>query len=29
MQTWVRFGEGWRVVAAHLSFIDNPAEAKP
>ena len=22
MQTWVRFPEGWRVVAAHLSFID-------
>jgi hypothetical protein len=22
MQTWVRFAEGWRVVAAHVSFID-------
>jgi hypothetical protein len=22
MQTWVRFPEGWRVVAAHVSFID-------
>jgi hypothetical protein len=22
MQTWVRFKEGWRVVAAHVSFID-------
>jgi hypothetical protein len=20
-QTWVRFAEGWRVVAAHVSFI--------
>jgi len=24
MQTWVRFSEGWRVVAAHVSFIDEP-----
>jgi hypothetical protein len=22
MQTWVRFPEGWRVVAAHVSMID-------
>ena len=22
MQTWVRFKEGWRVVAAHVSMID-------
>lgn len=22
MQTWARFPEGWRVVAAHVSFID-------
>jgi 1-carboxybiuret hydrolase subunit AtzH-like protein len=22
MQTWVRFHEGWRVVAAHVSVID-------
>ena len=22
MQTWVRFREGWRVVAAHISAID-------
>jgi hypothetical protein len=22
MQTWVRFPEGWRVVAAHVSIID-------
>ncbi len=25
MQTWVRFPEGWRVVAAHVSMIDEPA----
>jgi hypothetical protein len=25
MQTWVRFDEGWRVVAAHVSLIDQPA----
>jgi hypothetical protein len=24
MQTWVRFSEGWRVVAAHVSVIDEP-----
>ena len=24
MQTWVRFEEGWRVVAAHVSLIDTP-----
>lgn len=24
MQTWVRCGEGWRVVAAHVSLIDTP-----
>jgi len=24
MQTWVRFPEGWRVVAAHVSLIDEP-----
>jgi hypothetical protein len=24
MQTWVRFAEGWRVVAAHVSMIDQP-----
>jgi hypothetical protein len=23
-QTWVRFAEGWRVVAAHVSYIDEP-----
>lgn len=26
MQTWVRFAEGWRVVAAHVSIIDEPKE---
>src|SRR5215470_15154383 len=25
MQTWVRFPEGWRVVAAHVSVINEPA----
>ena len=24
MQTWVRFPEGWRVVAAHVSIIEAP-----
>ena len=24
MQTWVRFPEGWRVVAAHVSVIEPP-----
>ena len=23
-QTWVRFREGWRIVAAHVSLIDPP-----
>jgi hypothetical protein len=27
MQTWVKFAEGWRVVAAHVSLIDPPKEA--
>lgn len=26
MQTWVRFTEGWRIVAAHVSLIDTPNE---
>ena len=26
MQTWVRFPEGWRVVAAHVSIIDEPKD---
>lgn len=25
MQTWVRFPQGWRIVAAHVSVIDAPA----
>jgi len=25
MQTWVRFPQGWRIVAAHVSIIDTPA----
>jgi hypothetical protein len=25
MQTWVRLEEGWRIVAAHVSMIDEPA----
>ena len=25
MQTWVKFPEGWRVVAAHVSLIDKGA----
>jgi 1-carboxybiuret hydrolase subunit AtzH-like protein len=24
MQTWVRFPDGWHVVAAHVSMIDEP-----
>ena len=27
MQTWVRFPEGWRIVAAHVSIIDEPKVA--
>jgi ketosteroid isomerase-like protein len=27
MQTWMRFAEGWRIVAAHVSLIDKPNEA--
>jgi len=29
MQTWVKFAEGWRVVAAHVSLIDAPCETAP
>lgn len=25
MQTWVRLPEGWRIVAAHVSMIDDPS----
>ena len=28
MQTWVRFAEGWRIVAAHVSIIDEPQGQK-
>jgi hypothetical protein len=24
MQSWVRFPQGWRIVAAHVSMIDDP-----
>lgn len=27
MQTWVRFEEGWRVVAAHVSLIEGTAKS--
>lgn len=27
MQTWIRFPEGWRIVAAHVSIIDEPKDA--
>ena len=26
MQTWVRFPEGWRVAAAHVSLMDAPVK---
>jgi Protein of unknown function (DUF3225) len=29
MQTWIRFPEGWRIVAAHVSIIDEPRDAGP
>jgi hypothetical protein len=28
MQTWVRFAGGWRIVAAHVSLIDDSATAR-
>ena len=28
MQTWARFPEGWRVVAAHVSIINDPDAPK-
>jgi hypothetical protein len=28
MQTWIRFPEGWRVVAAHVSIINEPQDPK-
>ena len=26
MQTWARFPEGWKIVAAHVSVIDEPRD---
>lgn len=28
MQTWIRFAEGWKIVAAHVSIIDEPQGQK-
>ena len=28
MQTWVRFPQGWKIVAAHVSVIDEPRDLK-
>jgi hypothetical protein len=28
MQTWARFPEGWKIVAAHVSVIDEPRDQK-
>ena len=28
MQTWVRFSEGWKIVAAHVSMIDESRDQK-
>ena len=28
MQTWARFPEGWKIVAAHVSVIDEPKDQK-
>ena len=28
MQTWVRFPEGWKIVAAHVSVIDEPRDQR-
>jgi hypothetical protein len=28
MQTWVRFPEGWRIVAAHVSIIAEPLDSR-
>ena len=28
MQTWVRFPEGWKIVAAHVSIIDEPGSSR-
>jgi hypothetical protein len=26
MQTWIRFPDGWKIVAAHVSIIDEPKD---
>ena len=28
MQTWARFSDGWKIVAAHVSVIDEPRDQK-
>jgi Protein of unknown function (DUF3225) len=28
MQTWIRFPEGWKIVAAHVSIIDEARDVK-
>jgi hypothetical protein len=28
MQTWVRFPDGWKVVAAHVSIIPDQQDSK-
>jgi hypothetical protein len=28
MQTWIRFPEGWKIVAAHVSVINEPGVQK-
>ena len=28
MQTWVRFPEGWKIVAAHVSIVDEPKDLR-
>jgi hypothetical protein len=28
MQTWIRFPEGWKIVAAHVSIIDEPKSSE-
>lgn len=28
MQTWVRFADGWKIVAAHVSIIAEPQDQK-
>ncbi|WP_213289761.1 oxalurate catabolism protein HpxZ [Bradyrhizobium sp. sGM-13] len=28
MQTWIRFPQGWKIVAAHVSIIDEPKSSE-